>query len=650
MKVLLVGNPNTGKTTLFNTLTKSFEHAGNWHGVTVDVKKKQYKYKGKEFEVCDLPGIYSLDAYSKEEKIAADFIKKNPDSVVVCICDANNLQRNLALALELKEKTKNIVLAVNMAKEVKSLDAKKLEKAIGIKTIALDARKKKSTNSLKEALADFVIDNAIKKPIEAVFDINEFERKTKKTFENITAILNEIGYKRDGIYGESRADKVLLSKIGSFFIFIVVMAAVFFITFGPIGAFLSDKVNLAVKLVLDKIVALISKVIKSEAFLDFLGRGVFGGALTVVGFLPQIILMFMCLNFLEDIGYLSRVAFIFDPLFKKIGLTGRAAFSLLMGFGCTTTAVMTSRNLDNKKMQKRTGILLPFMSCSAKLPVFAVITSAFFATHKAIIVFSLYLFALVLMILVALIFKAADKSEEQETFLIEMPKYRVPSPSKVMKDAFSSAKNFLVRVGGAIVISSMVVFILSSFSFKFNYVGESVNESILASLASVLTPIFKPLGFSSRGAVIAIVVGFFAKEMVVSSLAIINNASMSSLASSLANPASSVCFSPLGAISFLVFVLLYTPCLSACLAMKKELGRKSMWLSILLQIAIAYIASFLVYNLANSIITKAYGMFAGLIIFVAILAIVVIQCLRKKKLKLKTAMLCDGCGKKCDRA
>lgn len=645
MKVILAGNPNTGKTTLFNTLTNSFEHASNWHGVTVDVKQKQYEYAGKKFEVCDLPGLYSLDAYSKEEKIASDFIEQNRDAVVVCILDANNLKRNLFLALELKEKTPNLIFAVNMAKEVKSFDAKKLEQELGVKTLAIDARKKKSAKTLKETIADFAIEQIVPNKTLEQFDMSDFEKKSKQKFQEIADLLNRIGYQQNGLYGKSKLDKIVLSKFGSFVIFALVMGLVFFITFGTIGNTFSEKVNDIFGALSVKLYDFFQGFIKNELLLRFINEGVIAGALSVTSFLPQIILLFACLNFLEDFGYLSRVAFMFDPFFKRLGLTGRSAFSLIMGFGCTTTAIMTSRNLDNKNLQKRTSILLPFMSCSAKLPIFAVIASTFFAKYKALVVFSLYLFAILLMVVVALIFSKKDKEQEEQTFLLEMPKYRAPSLSKVLKNALTAGKNFIVRVGGAIVLSSVVIFMLYNFSFKFQYVGQNSENSVLYVLAKLLSWIFKPLGFGSVGATIAIFSGFVAKEMVVSSLAIVNKVPVDGLALSLASSSSTVWFSPISAISFLVFVLLYTPCVSACIMMKKENGRKAMWLSIGLQIGIAYLASFLVYNILSSIVKRQYGFLAGLLILVALAGFAVIKYLKKKNIKSVSA--CNGSCEAC---
>lgn len=645
MKVILAGNPNTGKTTLFNTLTNSFEHAGNWHGVTVDVKKKTYDYMGEKVEVYDIPGLYSLDAYSKEEKIASDFIENNKNAIVVCLLDANNLKRNLFLGLELKRKTPNLIFAVNMANEVKGLDVKRLEQAVGVKTIAVDARKKRSVKGLKQQIADFVVEQIIPQKTIEKFEIGDFEKKSKEKFQEIANLLNQIGYKKNGVYGNSRLDKFVLSKVGAYVVFAIVMGLVFFITFGKLGTLFSNFVNAIFSKMADKFLNSISGIVKNELLFRFISEGIVSGALSVIGFLPQIILLSSCLNFLEDFGYLSRVAFLFDPLFKKIGLTGRSAFSLIMGFGCTTTAIMTSRNLDNKKLQKKTAVLLPYMSCSAKLPIFAVIASTFFVKYKALMVFLLYLLAILVMLVVALVFSKKDSCSQEQTFLLEMPKYRVPSFSKILSDALVSAKHFIVRVGGAIVLSSMIVFLLYNFNFKLQYVGDGSENSILFCIASIIAPIFKPLGFGSVGAVIAVISGFVAKEMVVSSLAIINKVSVESLALSLVNPQSAVCFSPLSAISFAVFVLFYTPCLSACLMMKKEIGKRVMWQSIVLQSFVAYFLSFLVYSLPNAILSKQYGFFAGIVIFVALMVWGVIKYIKRKNIQV--VKLCHKNCKSC---
>ena len=657
-KVILVGNPNTGKTTLFNTLTHASEHAGNWHGVTVDVKSKPFTLKKQQFELCDLPGIYSLDAYSSEEKVAMDFIDANQEAVFVCILDANNLARNMFLALQLKEKTDNLVLAVNMAKEVKSFDEEKLQNATEIRVIGIDARSGKSVKRLKQAIFEIsqkqelknkhITQNIKAKESNRVnsFDLKKFEDKCKNTFLQVDKILKNSGYKTEKPLGVSMFDKIFLHKAWGFLCFAIVMAAVFFVTFGPPGSFLSDKLGEGLSFISDKTVTWLKTFIPSKVFIEFLQQGVFHGISTIVGFMPQIILLFMCLNFLEDLGYLSRVAFLFDPYFKKLGLTGRSVFSLIMGFGCTTTAAITTRNLDSKSLRERTALYLPFFSCSAKLPIYALICSAFFVKFKALIVFGLYMTGVLLMMLVACIVNKSSRTKQKEVFMLEMPKIRVPNAKKVFSDALASAKDFFVRVGGILILSSMVVYLLYNFSFTLKYVNGNQNESILGALSGLLAPLFAPLGFGTQGAVIAILSGIIAKEMVVSSLAIVNGVEAGALAMSLVNTSSPVNFTPLSALSFLLFVLIYTPCISACASIKKEVGRKVMIKSILLQCGLAYVVSLAFYNTINFAFAGNWGFFTFCLLLIALVSIVVVKYLKKGKFAFHNEP-CSFCEKTC---
>lgn len=660
-KIILVGNPNTGKSTLFNTLSKSSEHVGNWHGVTVDVKQKQIKLSNRDYLLCDLPGIYSLESYSEEEKIASDFISKNKEEVFICIVDANNLRRNLYLFFELKQRVKNIILAVNMANEVKNIDTTSLSKELNVPVIKIDARKKKSVASLKEIVEDVKSEaESVSNEVKSItsfsengeFSINKFEEISGKIFSKIDNILENVNYKTNGFYGFSKIDKALLNPFWGFVIFALVMMAVFFLTFGRVGTFLSDALVGSFEVVISSIMKFLSGIINNDFLLRFIEEGIFGGALTVIGFMPQIVIMFMCLNILEDLGYLSRVAFMFDHLFKKFGLTGRSVFSLIMGFGCTTTAVVTTRNLDNESLKKRTAIMLPFMSCSAKLPIYAVICSAFFIKYKALIVFTLYLTGILLSLLVAFIMKKFTLKQSDECFLLEMPKFRLPSFVKTGKDAFISAKSFLVRVGGVLVLSSAVVFLLCNFSFGFKAVEIGNGQSIIEKLAGSLSYIFIPLGFGSVGAVVSILTGLIAKEMVVSTLAIINKTTAGMLALTLANPSSVVNFSPVSAISFLVFVLLYSPCLSAIISMRKEVGLKLTVKSIILQFSLAYFISALVYGLGVLIINSLWWIALIILIVVALVVFIVLKCMYKK-LKSKNANImitksqCLNCKEKC---
>ncbi len=648
-KIILAGNPNTGKTTLFNTLSHSREHASNWHGVTISVKEKPIKFEKEEYMLCDIPGLYSLGGYSFEEKLAIEYLEKNKDAVVVCLLDANNLRRNLFLALELKERVPNLLLAINMAKEIKGLNKEKLEELLGLKIFLIDARKRKSLSGLLEEIKNMSIQKpaAKKETPKEEFLIAKFEKRCADSFKTIDSVLDKSGYKTKGFYGESRADKILLNPVLSFVIFACVMGFIFFLTFGSVGSFLSGFVSDVFEKIFTLVMNWLQTFVKSEVVLKFIKEGVFGGALTILTFMPQIMLLFFCLNFLEDIGYLSRVALMFDGVFKKIGLTGRSAFSLIMGFGCTTTAVLTTRNLDNDKLRKRTAILLPFMTCSAKLPIFAVICSAFFTKHKALMVFIFYMLSILLMILVALIMKGMGKQTE-ETFMLELPKYRFPNMKKICLNAMGSAIDFFIRVGGVLLLSSMVVFLLYNFSFNLSFVPLSGEKSILEVVANLLKHIFTPLGFGTTGAVIAIISGLIAKEMVVSSLAIVNGVMAGGLAESLLLTSSPVHFSPLSAISFLVFILLYPPCMSAFFAMKREVGLKCALKSFFLQLSIAYVMSALVYWMGRLGLGNLWWL--DIIIFLALaifVFLVVKYSKRRKTIYSLETIKCQRCKEKC---
>ena len=727
-KVILVGNPNTGKTTLFNSLTFSREHASNWHGVTVAVKEKPFKIASEKYLLCDLPGVYSLESYSEEEKIACDYLKSNSNQVVLCIVDANNLRRNLLLLMELKKQTENIILVVNMANEVKGLDALKLQKEMGVECVLVDARKRKSLvelcakiqqlstklkmqtnnnrikfddtrnpldqnraktnvinndcdanrlsfdqNQAKDWTNKTIIDlNRIKEGNKlSIFDQNQdrdkvdfnrnnyfqsksqenstnfdlkaFEKQTKNQFDKIDNILRKIDYKVTNTYGSSPLDKLFLNNVLSIFIFILIMGLVFFITFGCVGSFLSTTISAFFEYLSHIILLGLGKIISSQVVLSFIEEAVLGGALSVLGFVPQIMLLFTCLNFLEDVGYLSRVAFMFDSLFKRLGLTGRSVFSLIMGFGCTTSAVMTTRGLETKSLRKKTTILLPFMSCSAKLPIYAVICSAFFEKYKALMVFALYLLALLVMIVVSLLFK--DKEQAQKnSFMLEMPKYRLPNLQKVFSNAFDSAKSFIIRVGGLIVLCNVVIYLLFNFSFTLEWVGTNSTQSILYVLADKTKFIFAPLGLGSAYVVVALLSGFVAKEMVVSTLAILNSTTMTGLATSLSMATSPVYFTTPQAISFLVFVLLYSPCVSALASINREVGRKSMLLSLFLSLGSAYLVSFTLYQSITLILTGRWVLAVCLFILIAILTYFVLKYKKRKPTTaIKNCMACGGC-------
>lgn len=654
-KIILIGNPNTGKTTLFNTLTGASEHVGNWHGVTVDVKERTF-LSVKNVVLVDLPGLYSLDAFSPEEKISADFLKQNKNSLVINICDANNLSRNLYLTMQLLERGLNVCLAINMAKELKG-GAKifeKIECVLGVKVFPIDARKKRSCKNLVNFCLDYAgksdqnrdkkigaetltdghtsvstqqrinKDTPIKsgkdKAMGAVTDA-ALKNLAKERYAKIDALLMRVRVSKAGEYGKSKLDRVLFNRFGAVAIFIALFAVIFFVTFGQFGATLSGAVCDGFAFVKNRLFPFLAAE-SGNWFFSFLNDGVFGGVVSVLSFLPQIMLLFLFINFLEDIGYLSRVAFMLDGKLARVGLTGRAVFSLLMGFGCTTSAAITTRNLDDKLLRRRTTLMLPNFSCSAKLPIFACICGVFLKNISVFAVFALYLLGVGVSLIIALISAKVDGRKAENgvspSFLMEMPKMRAPSISKILKAVWGHAKEFVVRVGSVILAMSILVWFINSFNFKLQFVGAEGN-TILKFLGHILAPVFTPLGFNSDAIAVALLTGLVAKEMVLGALVLANGAAgVSALGATLINPLSPAHFSAASAISFLVFVLLYPSCISSISAIRKEMGKKTMWLSVGLQFSIAYVMSFIAYDISKNGLWGVLGLGAVVAIVLAI--------------------------------
>lgn len=636
--IILVGNPNTGKTTLFNTLSKSNNHVGNWHGVTVEVARKKFRYAGDEFVLYDLPGIYSLQNYSKEELVATNFLNDHKSDVIINIVDANNLARNLLLTLQLIELGYNIILAVNMANENHSINYQKLSNMLHIRVVPIDARKNSSTQLLMQfVIARIKLDGAFLKFGKSI------PKDNNGKFNLIDSILSQCVSHLPSNYGISKLDKILLNKWFALPIFLVVMLLVFVITFGAVGSNFSVLVNNCFQFLSDRINSLLCLLNISNWAHNLITQGLVGGIGVVVGFLPQVVLLFLCMNFLEDVGYLSRVAIMFDGFMKKLGLSGKSLFSMLLGFGCTTTAMLTTRALDSPKLRKRTALVVPFASCSAKLPIFALICSAFFAKHKAIMVFFMYLLGILVGILVSVIAQKITKKSETN-FVMELPPLRIPTIKKTFKNLNTNVLNFIKRVGGVLVVCSILVWIFSNLNFSFRYVT-NVQDSILYVVANAIYPIFKPLGFSSPLVVVALLVGIVAKEMVVSCLAISNGVvgNLSLLATSLTLSTSPIHFDMASAIGFLVFILLYTPCLSAISVMSKEIGRKFALFVFIFQFVLAYFCALLFKTVVQLFISGK--IFEGIIVCL-IVALLIVFVLQYKKNRCKT---CNGvsCGKNC---
>ena len=695
INVNLVGNPNTGKTTLFNSLTSSHEHVGNWHGVTVEEKSKCYKFKNEEINIVDLPGIYSMTSLSYEEKVACDYILKHKDRLIVNICDASNLQRNLYLTLGLMELGCHIILAVNQIdkRPICKINFSGLERLLNLRVVYINADNKKSVEKLNDAILEEskILNNTyynlpyIKKfnfndinkivpndtitfyKIKILEDDEEIKKKfnIKKSFSQVDKVATEryryideiikntCGEKQR-IYGASKLDKILLNRYLALPIFICLIAISFYLTFFSLGAWLSDGLTFLLdKFVGQPLIDFLINVFGSDSWIiGLFQNAIIGGVGSILTFLPQVALLFFFLSLLEDSGYLSRVAFVFEDILGKVGLSGKSVYTLLMGFGCSTTAVLTARNMDDKNSKIKTGLLTPYMSCSAKFPIYAVLGGAFFGANNIWVIIGIYFLGVAVAILMSYIFEKTFLPSKKQSFILEFPPYRMMSFKRTFSLLWINVKLFVARVGTLIVAMNVIVWILSNFSFTFQYIVNTGGESMLESLGKIFAPLFIPLGFNSWGLVSALIAGLVAKEVIVSSIAMFNGngeLSISALGQSLMDSSSAVYFvSGASVLSYLVFCLLYFPCLATISVLIKEIGRKWTVIGVLLEFLVAYVVSMLVYFFA--LICQIYGVWKIiLLVFATMIILFSIRIIYKRIKNKKGCGKCESCSTPCNK-
>lgn len=660
----LVGNQNCGKTTLFNALTGSNQHVGNFPGVTVD--QKIGKIKGTDAEVVDLPGIYSIRPYTQEEIVTRDFVLNQKIDGIINIVDATNIERNLYLSLQLLELHIPTVIALNMMDEVRgnggSVDIQKLSDELGVPVVPISAAKNEGVsevvdkilfvakNAVLPAVLDFCPDGPVHRCIHAVshciedharrigvsarfcatkliegdasfsekLELNENERELIE--HSIVEMESDSELERNEALAQMRynfieqvtassvvkceeskehrrsvkIDAVLTNRFAAIPIFFGILFLIFYLTFDLIGGTLSDLLAMGIEaltgLVDRGLVAYgINPVVRS-----LITDGIFAGVGSVLSFLPIIVVLFFFLSVLEDTGYMARVAFVMDKLLRKIGLSGRSFVPMLIGFGCTVPAVMATRTLSSDRDRRMTILLTPYISCSAKIAVYAVFCKAFFGAYAALAMIGLYVLGIVLGILFALLFKSTLFKGKPVPFVMELPNYRFPSAKNVLILLWEKAKDFLQKAFTVIFIATLIVWFLQSFDLKLNFVEDS-STSLLALVGQWIAPIFKPLGFGNWEAVTALISGFSAKETVVSTLAVLLGVSAGDLGSVL-----SAVFTPLSAASFLIFTLLYTPCVAAMATIRREIGSaKVTALIVLMQCVVAWIAACLFYQIGG---------------------------------------------------
>lgn len=656
----LVGNQNCGKTTLFNVLTGSNQHIGNFPGVTVD--RKDGVIKGyPDTLITDLPGIYSMSPYSSEEIVTREFLLMDKPKGIINILDATNIERNLYLSMQLMELGIPMVIALNMMDEVRvnggAVRINAIEELLGVPVIPISAAKGEGIEELvshaihvakyqeKPQISDFCSkDSAVHRCIHGIMSLIsdhadkagyperfaaskvvegdslvlkhlELEQNEKEMIEHIIVQMEEeCGMDRASAIADMRfayiedvckntvvkpreskerirsqkIDKLLTGKYTGIPMFIAIMGLVFYLTFNVIGAALSNVLDILITFVTNGVDNLLTAMNVNSVLHALIIDGIFNGVGSVLSFLPIIVTLFFFLSILEDSGYMARVAFIMDKLLRKLGLSGRSIVPMLIGFGCSVPGVMASRTLSSERDRRMTVLLTPFMSCSAKVPIYAFFSAAFFPHYAALVMIGMYFIGIIVGIIMAFIFKKTLFKGEPVPFVMELPNYRMPGAKNVVHLLWEKAKDFLQKAFSIIFIATILIWFMQNFDIRLNVVADS-RQSILAVLAGMITPLFKPLGFGDWRLVTAILTGVMAKESVVSTISILFGSTIEMVS----------VISAAGAMSFLVFCLLYTPCVAAIASVKKELGGKWAAYVVVIQCVVAWIAALITYIIAG---------------------------------------------------
>ena len=656
----LVGNQNCGKTTLFNVLTGSNQHIGNFPGVTVD--RKDGVIKGyPDTLITDLPGIYSMSPYSSEEIVTREFLLMDKPKGIINILDATNIERNLYLSMQLMELGIPMVIALNMMDEVRvnggSVRINAIEELLGVPVIPISAAKGEGIEELvshaihvakyqeKPQISDFCSkDSAVHRCIHGIMSLIsdhadkagyperfaaskvvegdslvlkhlELEQNEKEMIEHIIVQMEEeCGMDRASAIADMRfayiedvckntvvkpreskerirsqkIDKLLTGKYTGIPMFIAIMGLVFYLTFNVIGAALSNVLDILITFVTNGVDNLLTAMNVNSVLHALIIDGIFNGVGSVLSFLPIIVTLFFFLSILEDSGYMASFAFIMDKLLRKLGLSGRSIVPMLIGFGCSVPGVMASRTLSSERDRRMTVLLTPFMSCSAKVPIYAFFSAAFFPHYAALVMIGMYFIGIIVGIIMAFIFKKTLFKGEPVPFVMELPNYRMPGAKNVVHLLWEKAKDFLQKAFSIIFIATILIWFMQNFDIRLNVVADS-RQSILAVLAGMITPLFKPLGFGDWRLVTAILTGVMAKESVVSTISILFGSTIEMVS----------VISAAGAMSFLVFCLLYTPCVAAIASVKKELGGKWAAYVVVIQCVVAWIAALITYIIAG---------------------------------------------------
>ena len=685
-KILIIGNPNVGKSTLYNSLTKSSEHTGNFHGVTVEEKHKVVKYNDEEIDFYDLPGLYSLNSFSFEEEIARDIILKN-NAEKIMLVDANSLRKNLYLCLQFLELNIDFKIYINnydyFKKHKNNLNIEKLENKLNIKCQIINAKKikindldliisEKHNNFINFQKNSINLCNYLSKYIKIIknkYNIDEktiilalngiFKDLNKEQIDFIKSLYPDLIFDRyrviddvlqdvmtiqkNFVYGLNRADKIILKPVVMTVGFLLCFFASIYLIFFLIGPLIGDGLSYLVNfLLINPFMNFLYSVSSNIWLIEFFSNGVFSSVLTVLSFLPQVCLLFIFLTLLEDSGLISRMAYVFDDFLSIFGLNGKAIYIMLLGLGCNTVSTLATRNMNEKNLRIKTVLLNPYISCMARLPVYVVIASAFFGAKAYFVVTGLYLVGLLVALIVGYVLNKTILRTENNSFLLEFAPLRSVDIKHVLNVGKENAIDMIKRIFFIVLGVGVIVWILSHTMFNLSYTS-TITDSILFYLADKISFIFAPIGLNSAGIVSALIVGIMAKELLVSTFSISNNvSSIGALITSLSISTSVVHFNLASAISFLVFTLLYCPCVSNLAVIKKEIGTFYMWFAIISQFTIAYLLSFIIYN---SIVNSFFYAIIVVMAIVLILSLIIylIKKIRSKKIA------CMFCSKNCKK-
>ena len=629
INVALFGNPNVGKTTVFNLLTGSNQYVGNWPGVTIEKKEG---FLDDNIKIVDLPGIYAMDTFSNEEKVSKEFLENGNVDVIINVVDASNLDRNLYLTTQLMKYHKPIVILLNMvdlaeAKGIK-LDYDKLAKNLNVTIVPIVAKKKTGLENIKAVIEK----NASKQIVNYNANFGDETQTYKKIEEIISDATIVASSNKQSI--SDRIDDFVLNPILAYPIFIGILLLLFKFTFDWVGGPLQEWLGGAIEsYVMTPVDGLLAN--SSVWFKSLIVDGVLGGVAGTLPFFPLIFTLFFGISLFEDSGYMSRAAFLMDKIMYRVGLSGKAFIPMVMGLGCSSPAIMATRTLESEKDRKITALISPLMTCGAKLPIYALFVKIFFSKHEALVTTGLYLLGIVVAILVALVLNKTVYKTQAEPFVLELPEYRVPTLSALLKNTWSKSKGFLIRVVTVMFAMSVVIWFLSSFNL--HGFTEDMNTSFLSTFGKMIAPLFAPLGFSDWRISVSILTGLGAKEIVVNTMSVLFGNDLAQILPTV--------FTGVTALSFLAFSALYTPCIAALATMRKEYGNKMMIISLSYQFALAWVVAFIVTTVGNLIVggsTSIEYIIGGVIVLIA--AFILFKMFTKKLSGCSSCSSCPSSG------